>query len=245
MGNRRRIIIPIVVILFITLGFSIKRIFFPSTFYYAGTVEVTKVDVPARVSSVIKSIAADEGMMVEKDQNLVTLACEDIQVAYDLAKKNFGRTGKLLRGDGVSQEVYDQSKAKKDDLEVRMSWCDIRSPLKGTVLSKYHEVGEMVGPGVKLMTIGDIERPYAYFYLPHDRLAGLRLRQSVKARLPEMDGKIFEGSIEYIDPEAEFTPKNVQTREERTRLVYGVKVRFQNQDNILKPGMTLEWADED
>lgn len=243
--KRSRIVIIILVVIILLVGFVIKRRFFPSTFYYAGTVEVTKVDVPARISSVIESITVDEGVPVEKDQNLIILACDDLKVAYDLAKKSFSRTSKLLRGDGVSQEVFDQSKAKKDDLEVRYSWCDIKSPLKGIVLTKYHEVGEMVGPGVKLLTIGDIERPYAYFYLPYERLAGLKLRQTVRAQLPELDRKKFEGVIEYIDPEAEFTPKNVQTREERTRLVFGVKVRFQNIDNILKPGMTLEWADED
>ncbi|MNL11488.1 putative efflux pump membrane fusion protein [compost metagenome] len=243
--KRSRVVLIILVVVVLLVGFVIKRRFFPSTFYYAGTIEVTKVDVPARLASVIQSIAIDEGMPVEKDQSLIKLSCEELQVAYDLSQKSYSRTTKLLRGDGVSQEVYDQSKAKKDDLEVRYSWCDIKSPLKGIVLTKYHEVGEMVGPGVKLLTIGDIDRPYAYFYLPHDRLASLKLRQNVKAYLPEMDQKTFEGVIEYIDPEAEFTPKNVQTRDERTRLVFGVKVRFQNSENILKPGMTLEWADED
>ena len=59
-----------------------------------------------------------------------------------------------------------------------------------------------------------------------------------------MDNKKFDGVIEFINPDSEFTPKNVQTRDERTRLVYGVKVRFANPDGILKPGMTLEWKDE-
>jgi HlyD family secretion protein len=67
------------------------------------------------------------------------------------------------------------------------------------------------------------------------------MNQQVQATLPEMDDKKFSGVIEFINPEAEFTPKNVQTRDERTRLVYGVKIRFENKDGILKPGMTLEW----
>ncbi|MBV2167259.1 MAG: efflux RND transporter periplasmic adaptor subunit, partial [Bdellovibrio sp.] len=124
----------------------------------------------------------------------------------------------------------------------RRQWCEIKSPLRGTVLTTYFEPGEMVGPGSKLLTIGNLDEVYAYFYLPHDEISHLKLQQEVTAFLPELEKKPFSGVISFINPEAEFTPKNVQTREERTRLVYGVKVSFQNPEGVLKPGMTLEWG---
>lgn len=246
MTTRSKKIIPVVVIVVLLVAaFLVKMVFFQSRFAYAGTLEVTKVDIPARVSSVIASIPVREGDVVEKGQSLVTLACEDIQVAYTLAKSSYDRAYKLYRSGGISQEAYDLAKNKKDDIEVRRNWCEISSPLKGTILTRYFEPGEMVNPGAKLLTVGNLEEVYAYFYLPHDEISKLKLQQKIKAVVPEMDNKEFAGVISYINPEAEFTPKNVQTRDERTRLVYAVKVYFENPEGVLKPGMTVEWPAED
>ena len=63
---------------------------------------------------------------------------------------------------------------------------------------------------------------------------------AVTGILPEVRGRVLKGTVARIREEAEFTPKNVQTREERTRLVYGVKIAFPNPDGLLKPGMTIE-----
>ncbi|HEX7673008.1 MAG TPA: efflux RND transporter periplasmic adaptor subunit [Bdellovibrio sp.] len=238
-------ILPLVVVLgLLVLAFLVKIFFFRSDFYFAGTVEVTKVDVPARIPSVIEEMPVDEGNLVQKGQQLIKLSCEDVKVANDLAQLNYKRAKSLYRSGNISEESYDQMRNKKDDLQVKIGWCDVFSPLKGTILTKYFEVGEMVNPGQKLFTIGDLDSVYAWFYLPHDRIGRLKIGQKVQALLHEMDNKKFDGVIEFINPESEFTPKNVQTRDERTRLVYGVKVRFANPDGILKPGMTLEWKDE-
>ena len=238
-------ILPLVVILVVLLlAYLVKVFLFKSSFSYAGTVEVTKVDIPARVSSVIARFPVKEGEVVQKDQTLVELACEEIKLGFDLAKKNFDRASQLLRGGSIAQENYDQIKNKKDDIETRKNWCTVQAPLKGTVLTTYFEPGEMVVPGAKLLTVGDLEEVYAYFYLPHDEIAPLKMEQKIEAVLPEMEDRKFSGVISHINPEAEFTPKNVQTREERTRLVYAVKVRFNNPEGVLKPGMTLEWPAE-
>jgi HlyD family secretion protein len=71
-------------------------------------------------------------------------------------------------------------------------------------------------------------------------LAKLTIVMQVKGLVPEDNNRAVAGSIEHINDAAEFTPKNVQTRKERTRLVFGVKVAFKNDDQYLKPGMTVE-----
>lgn len=243
--SRKKLIPLLLIVILLVLAYVVKAVFFSRGFSYAGTVEVTKVDVPARVSSVIAEFPVKEGELVDKDQPVLRLACEDLALIHDLAQKNFDRSQRLFRSGGIPQEAYDVSKNKRDDIATRHGWCQVKSPLKGTVLNTYFEAGEMVSPGMKLLTVGDLSEVYAYFYLPHDEVSKLRLNQDVKARLPEMDDKSFPGTVSFINPEAEFTPKNVQTREERTRLVYAVKVRFKNPDGILKPGMTLEWPAED
>lgn len=235
-------VIPLVVVLgLLLLAFLVKIFFFKNQFSYAGTVEVTKVDIPARVQSVIETLSVKEGDLVEKGQKIVVLSCEDIKIGYDLALSNYNRSRALFKSGNISAESYDQVRSQKENLELRSHWCDVLSPLRGTVLTKYFEEGEMVNPGAKLLTVANLADVYAYFYLPHDEIAALKIGQKIQASLPEMKNKNFPGIIEFINPEAEFTPKNVQTRDERTRLVYGVKVRFDNPEGVLKPGMTLEW----
>lgn len=243
LGMDKKKLLPIIAILVIlALAYFVKTKFFQKEFSYAGTVEVTKVDIPARVSSVIDKFPVKEGQGVQQGQIVVRLACEDIKIAYNLAKSSYDRSWRLYQGGGMAPEAFDQVKNKKDEIELRQRWCEVSSPLKGTVLTTYFEPGEMVSAGAKLLTVGNLEEVFVYFYLSHDEVARLKLGQKVKAVLPEWDNKEFSGVISFINPEAEFTPKNVQTRDERTRLVYGVKVSFENPEEILKPGMTLEWA---
>jgi HlyD family secretion protein len=136
----------------------------------------------------------------------------------------------------------DLVKNRKDDADVRMSWCRVQSPIDGTVLSRYHEPGEWVAPGTKMLTLANIKNIWAYIYVPQPAVARLKPGQKLVGRLPEMPGRDFAGTILKINDEAEFTPKNVQTRGERERLVFGVKVSFLgvNDDETLKPGMTIE-----
>jgi HlyD family secretion protein len=240
MSAKRKKIILIVLVLLVA-AVLIRLFVWKKDFYYAGTVEVTKVDIPTRVTSVISQFLVEEGDIVKKDQDLVKLSCEDIRVNYGLALSTYERSQKLYRAGSVSQEMYDNTRAKKEDLELRNQWCDIKAPLNGRVITKYHETAEWVNQGTKLLTLANLQEVWVYFYLPAPEIAHLKVGQKVTAYLPELDMKSFDGKIQVINPEAEFTPKNVQTREERTRLVYGVKVAFANPDEILKPGMSLEW----
>ena len=138
----------------------------------------------------------------------------------------------------------DQISNKKEDSDIRVDWCTIKSPIDGTVLSRYHEPGEWVTPGVKLLTLANIKDIWAYIYVPQPEVAKLLPGEKLTGYLPEMGMRAFQGTILKINDEAEFTPKNVQTRAERERLVFGVKVSFlgSNDEEVLKPGMTIEIA---
>lgn len=209
-------------------------------FLYSGTVEATEVDLSSRLAAVIDAYGAEEGDAIKVNQTLVRLNCDDIRLAADISRKDFVRAQELFKTGSVSQENFDRLKYKKDDSELKVSWCTVRSPINGRMLYKYREAGEMVSPGTKLATVADLSSVYAYFYVPQPMLARLSLGQEIRAILPEAGMKEFPGRIEHINDEAEFTPRNVQTRDERTRLVYGIKVRFANPSGQLKPGMTLE-----
>jgi HlyD family secretion protein len=226
----------------IAAAVAVKLVFFEAEFLYAGTLESTKVDLSARISSAISAVNVHEGDHVRENQNLVVLACEDVKVASVLANEVYRRTVGLYRAGTASQETMDQVKNKKDDTDVRLGWCSVDSPIPGVVLSRYHEPGEWVTPGTKLLTLANIKDIWAFIYVPQPDVSKLKVGMTLKGYLPELNNREFDGKIIKINDEAEFTPKNVQTRSERERLVFGVKVSFlgSNEQEILKPGMTIE-----
>lgn len=209
-------------------------------FLYAGTVEATKIDLSPRLGSVVSKFNAKEGQQVKAGETLVELASEDLELAAESTERDFLRAEKLLKSGSITREAYEHLKTKRDESEVKLSWAKIKSPVDATVLDIYREQGEWVSPGQKILTIANLSEVWATVYVPQPLLAKLSLNSSVSAYLPELDNKMLEGRITHISDEAEFTPKNVQTRAERTRLVYAIKITFKNATGILKPGMTID-----
>ncbi len=240
MSKRAKIVVAAIVL--IAAATSAKFLFFDKPFLYAGTLEATDVDLSAQVASTIAAVNVHEGDAVTTNELLVQLSCKDVKVEDDLANENYNRTLRLFKAGTVSQATMDLIKSKKEEADIRLGWCSIRSPISGTVLSRYHEPGELVGPGTKLLTLANIKDIWAYIYVPEPVMETLKIGEKVTGVMPELNNREFVGKIIKINDEAEFTPKNVQTQAERSRLVFGVKVSFlgANQDEILKPGMTIE-----
>ncbi len=133
-----------------------------------------------------------------------------------------------------------QARASLAASEERLKDTMIYAPIKGVVLRKHVEAGETVASGTPVVTIGDLEHPWIKVYVKEDRLGQVRLGQKAKIAVDTFKGKTYEGIVTYISSEAEFTPKNVQTQEERVKLVFGVKVRVKNVNDELKPGMPAD-----
>ena len=188
----------------------------------------------------IGSYGAREGDPVKKGEVITFIDCDDLRLAAGISSADFKRAEELYKGGSLSRENYDRLKYKRDDSALKVDWCSVKSPVSGRLLYSYREKGELVAPGAKLATLADLSEVWAYIYVPHDMLAGLKPGLEVKGFLPEAGDKEFPGRISVIYSEAEFTPKNVQTRKERTRLVFAVKVSFLNPEEMLKPGMTIE-----
>ena len=237
---KKKIILPIAILLAAVLGYLIWKAWDGGTFLYAGTVEATEVDVPARLGTLIASYDVQEGDTIKAGQTLVTLTGEDFKLAAELAEGDFKRGEPLYRSGSLPKEQYDHLRIKRNDSVLKASWCTVSAPIDGTVLTTYHEPGEWTSPGTKLLTLADLREMWITMYVPQTVLHKLSYGMKLKGIIPEAGNREIEGVITHINDEAEFTPKNVQTRVERTRLIYGIKVTFQNKDNILKPGMTVE-----
>ncbi|MDR1684424.1 MAG: HlyD family efflux transporter periplasmic adaptor subunit [Elusimicrobiota bacterium] len=235
----RKIAITAIIILLVLVAVSL--IFFRRvSFSYSGVVEAVEVGVSSRLNDVIIKLNVEEGSPVEAGQILAELECKDANLQADIAVKEFKRAEELLKTSAGSRENYDLRKSRSDSARLAQSWCKITSPLTGKVLYKYYQQGEFIPAGRKLVSVADLSRVDAWVYVPHDMLAQLSLGQNITGSLPET-GQSYRGKIIAINDEAEFTPKNVQTRQERQRLVFGVKTRFENDETqTLKPGMTLE-----
>lgn len=226
------------VALVLLAGLLVKKVFFEKPFDYAGTLEATRINLPARVPSVIHSIAVHEGDSVAKDQILATQACEDIALTRSLAEENYQRAVRLKETGSISREAYDQAQNRKQDADTRLGWCEIKSPVNGTVLTRFLEPSEWANPGTRILTVADLSDLWANFYVPQEQMSRLKVGTKVTGRVPELN-RTFNGTIIKINDEAEFTPKNVQTESERTRLIFGVKVSFANPERALKPGVTI------
>lgn len=123
---------------------------------------------------------------------------------------------------------------------VAVGECTLKAPTGGIVLTRNNEPGEVVLPGSRILTLVNIREVKAIFYLPNAELAAAKPGRAVQVRADAHPRKVFKGVIRRVGVEAEFTPRNVQTREDRDRLVYAVEVTVPNPEGLLRPGMPVE-----
>ncbi|MGC9325911.1 MAG: efflux RND transporter periplasmic adaptor subunit [Desulfomonilia bacterium] len=133
----------------------------------------------------------------------------------------------------LAQEVFEKAK-------LQLEYTDLISPIDGVVLSKAAEPGEYLNPGSPVITVGEMDRVWLRAYVNETDLGKVKFGQRARVFTDTFQGREFQGTISYISSEAEFTPKSVQTHEERVKLVYRVKIEIENPDMILKPGMPAD-----
>jgi len=130
--------------------------------------------------------------------------------------------------------------AQLDAAYTQLSYSQIHAPLNGVVLTKNVESGEVVNPGTPVVSIANIENLWMNIYIPETQTGFVKLGQSVRVHVDSFPGETFNGKISFVSSESEFTPKTIQTPEERIKLVYRVKVSLENTGQRLKPGMPAD-----
>lgn len=181
----------------------------------------------ARFSELLKADAATEKQVDELDYQSAIL-----QRQLEATEEQINSSNSSL--DGQSSGIEAQLAQVEDQIRKSVA----ASPIKGTILAKYAEPGEYVVPGKPLFKVADISRMKLRAYLTADQLTTLKIGQKVTvyADQGKTDRKAYEGIVVWIADEAEFTPKTIQTREERANLVYAVKIAVSN-DGLIKRGM--------
>ncbi len=134
----------------------------------------------------------------------------------------------------------EQAQAALGAAEERLGDTVLLAPISGLILRKDVELGETVSQGMPLFVLGDLENPWIKVYVKEDKLGLVKIGQKAQVTSDTYPGKVYEGVVSFISSEAEFTPRNIQTREERVKLVFAVKVKVRNISQELKPGMPAD-----
>ena len=116
----------------------------------------------------------------------------------------------------------------------------VTAPVNGVVLVKSAEIGEVLGAGSTLATIGEMDRPWLRGYITESDLGRVKLGARAKVTTDSFPGKVYWGRVSFIASEAEFTPKQIQTSEERVKLVYRIKIEIENPQHELKLNMPAD-----
>jgi len=167
-----------------------------------------------------------------------TKQSDDLNQALDLVDKQIASIKTQNAAIDAEMDVYDKQIAQFNE-SIRK--CYIRNPVKGTVLSKFAEAGEIAAPGKALYKIADMSVMELKVYVSGSQLPTVKQGQTVEVMIDadKKTNRKLNGVVSWISSKAEFTPKIIQTKEERVNLVYGVKVRVPN-DGSLKIAMPAE-----
>ena len=138
------------------------------------------------------------------------------------------------------QETRRSAVAQLEEAQANLDERLILAPENGTVISRTAEVGDVVSPGSPIFQVVDMKRLYLKVYIPERDIAKLRLGDRGDVFVDAFPGRGFIARVSRISDQAEFTPKNVETAEERLKLVFGVELTLVNADGLLKPGMPAD-----
>jgi HlyD family secretion protein len=186
---------------------------------------------------------------------------EQLQVQLGSANRDFKKVKELLLTGAANQSQLDDLNDRKRTIQaqlefsnrslesqaavvnlanIRRGYARLVSPIRGKVISRQYQPGEVVMPGSPVLTLADLDNLTIKVYVPEILLGKVKLGQNVAIQVDSYPGKNLPGKIDYIADQAEFTPKNVQTKQERVKQVFAVKISCSGKDGVLKPGLPCD-----
>ncbi len=270
MTVKRRIIIVFIVLfisvgLFVYYGQRKNR---AGELFYSGTIEATQAELSFQVPGRVAKVNFKEGQSVQKDELIAELDRAELEARYGQAKalvqsasdtlvnaqKNYERFEELFRKGVVSEKERDnlkltyeiaqaklaEAKALLKQASVYLDYTQLKAPMDGVITSRNIEPGETVTAGREVITVSDLSGVELKIFVEETQIGKVRPNQEVDVTVDTFPGKIYKGKISFISPEGEFTPKTIQTKKERVKLVYLVKVTIDNPHYELKTGMPAD-----
>lgn len=221
--------------------------------------QVASAQVAVNESSLLaaqSSVISDQFDLAEKQldyaraEDLVKTAAGTVQ-ARDLARTAAEQSGAALAHDQAMVQVattnVDLAKANEAAAaaklaldEVTLGYTTLRAPFDGVISVREAELGQLAAPGVAIFTLDDLDHVWLRAYVNEQDIGKVRLGEPADVTTDTYPGKIYRGRISFISPEAEFTPKTVETHAERVTLVYRIRIDIANPTHELLPGMPTD-----
>lgn len=216
----------------------------------SGTIEAEQIAITPQTAGRVISAPAHEGALVKKgavlykvDDALLRLQVEQAKAAVTAAQSNHANVKN--DDDSSSADIaaakaqLDQAKVALEMAQVQQGYATITSPIDGVLSSISVKSGENAVPGSTLAVVSDIANLTVTIYIPEDRIGEVDLGRSGKLTTDSTDRE-YAAEVVFVASEAEFTPASVETKDQRVKLVYQVKLALKDADTALKPGMPAD-----
>jgi len=178
---------------------------------------------------------AENGLQAEAKAASASVAAASL--AARAQASNVGTAG--AQGD-LAKTGLVATTAELERAQLNVAECALKAPRDGTVVDRLHEPGAVLAPGARVLTLLDLKTIKATFFLPNAELARAKVGAKAEVKVDTYPNRTFAGVVDHVASEAEFTPRNVQTREDRDRLVYAVEITLDNPTGELRAGMPAE-----
>ncbi|MEI8134467.1 MAG: efflux RND transporter periplasmic adaptor subunit [bacterium] len=190
-----------------------------------------------RVGALLKENAA-----TKKQHDDAVTRVDALQATFNAAEDNYQKLKSGARPEDISaaKARLDQVKGQSNQLLQTVHDCNVIAPVSGMVTHKVLSQGELASPSATIVTISVTDPVKLTIYISDKDLGKVKLGQTAEVGIDTYKDKKFAGKVIYISPQAEFTPKNVQSTEDREKLVFAVKIEVPNADGSLKPGMPAD-----
>ena len=193
---------------------------------FSGTMEMTEHVLGIKAAGRLTTLDVREGDMVKKGQLLATFD------RFEQNKKDYTRTSVLYTNGGANHQSLENARLAMEDQEVI-------SPLNGVILVKSAEVGEIIPAGGGIVVVGDPYDQWVKIFVSEDLMHHLNINQMAAIAVDGSD-RTYKGHVSFIADKAEFTPRNVQTPEERVTQTFAVKITVDDADENLHAGVSAD-----
>jgi HlyD family secretion protein len=188
-----------------------------------------------------RALLADQGVSREDVDNAATQLKRAL-ATYERVKQTYDQIAEGTRKEEIAVRRANLQLAREalQMSRLKLSYTVLTAPVPGVVVVRQAELGEVMSPGTPVVTIADVDRLWLRGYLNETDLGRVRWGQPATVRTDTYPDKTYHGRVSFISPQAEFTPKSVETYKERVTLVYRTKIDLDNPNHELKPGMPAE-----
>ena len=252
--RRRRPLIPVMILLVLALAaggyfwWRSARATESTGLSASGSVEAQQYQVASVIAGRVMKVAASEGDVVKQGQTLVVLDQSALKLQVEQTEQGVKAARAALsnaKEDGTDADVtaararLNQADAAVDLAKIQLGYATVTAPHSGVVVTLTTNAGENAGPGRTLLTLSDPGDLFVRVFVPETQIGNVKIGQQATVTADSVS-EPYAGTVSFVASDAQFTPTNVETKDQRTKLVFEVRVRISDTSGALKAGMPVD-----